>query len=67
MGSFLEKHKHHMCPAIIDNVLKILSCGLTVQPEMLTPEESLLQLQEQVLPYTGWQHITFTLNSSVEI
>ena len=50
MGSFLEKHKHHMRPAIIDNVLKILSCGLTVQPEMLTPEESLLQLQEPVLP-----------------
>ena len=50
MGSFLEKHKHHMCPAIIDNVLKILSCGLTVQPEMLTLEESLLQLQEPVLP-----------------
>ena len=50
MGGFLEKHKHRMRPAIIDNVLKILSCGLMVQPEMLTPEESLLQLQEPVLP-----------------
>ena len=28
---FFEKYKHRMRPAIVDNVLKMLSCGLTVR------------------------------------
>ena len=57
---FFEKYKQRMCPAIVDNVLKMLSCGLTVRGyavfqcsnlECSAPEESLLQLQEPVLPH----------------
>ena len=60
---FYEKEKDAMRPAIVDNVIKMLSCGLLVRGYAMyscgnegcahqkkCPSKSALQLQEPVLP-----------------